>query len=139
MSDRDPDGGNASVNPNTGSPASISNQAVGRQMAALVEKLVYHTSAGNVHWVPKAGTTYVFEGTTARVEICSVDGDGHLPLRLEIFDHTGKRQYAWLVDFQSEEGDAWFDARIQALWEMVYVADDTLASLIEDLDALPPF
>lgn len=107
---------------------------------ALLDMLIEQTRFGNVKWQPTDEPfEWRFRGTEASVVLSTVDKDGELPVRLSIRNKDGRRASSWVVSDLSTSEEAAFDTRVRELFRLVSTQEDPVASLIRDLDNMPPF
>lgn len=111
-----------------------------RTVFEFLDRLIEQTRYGNVRWVPTSSPwEYQWSGTEASVFIKSMDEDGLLPVGIAITNADGIRVNSWVVNTESAPGEREFDRRVQELWSLVADEHDPVASLLRDLNNLPPF
>ena len=111
-----------------------------RSIFRLLDMVIDQTRMGNVKWeTAEKPYEYRFRGTEAAITLTSIDRDGELPVRFSIFDKLGKIAGSWIVEFNGPSEESEFDTRVQLLWSLVISQEDPVASLIRDLENMPPF
>lgn len=105
----------------------------------LLDKLIEQTEFGNLEWTSQSPFEWSWRGTEAAIVLRSVDGDGDYPVRISILDKHGAVASSWIVLHTSTPEERAFDNRVRRLWEIVSSGRSAIASLLKDLDDLPPF
>lgn len=107
----------------------------------LLDLLVEQTKFGNIPWERGAAPdSFIFEGTGGMVALASRDGDGDYPIVLRILDKDGRAVESFVTFEQSSDPqEVFWDERVRTLWGLLNPKADPVASLISDLERLPPF
>jgi hypothetical protein len=106
----------------------------------LLDALIEQTRLGNISWEPTESWKFVFQGSDARAVLSSVDRDGLYPVALSIESLSGTGvANDWVVERHSKGSEEAFDKKVRRLWQLVTTQHDAIASLLRELENLPPF
>jgi len=105
----------------------------------LLDELISQTKLRNITWEPEGLWTFEYRGSDAKVVLASIDQDGELPLSIEISSLTSGVRNIWKVELVSGPSERAFDDKVRELWGLVSNQHDPIASLLRDLENLPPF